>query len=104
MSFFINGVARGPAPVGDPKDPGTTNVVSMFLWRELRANAAMTAAQDRRRQRPDDPAAEHAMYDAAAAYVRAARQRNEVDRRARQARAQALADSLRDGSYPGGAQ
>lgn len=76
-------------------------VVDMFQWREERANAAATKARAAQRANPMDPEAEIAAYETMTEYIRAARQRTEAQRRVREKQAQALADSLRNGSYVG---
>jgi hypothetical protein len=83
-----------------------TNVVYLFQWKTERANARATEAQEHARANPGNTDAQRYAYDAMGEYVRAARQRNEAERRARERRAQELSDSLRNGSYidprPGG--
>jgi methylphosphotriester-DNA--protein-cysteine methyltransferase len=77
------------------------NVVEMWAWHEHRANARATEARAHHRANPDSADAEAYAYDTMAAYVRAARQRNDADRRRRAVVAQALANELRRGDRHG---
>jgi hypothetical protein len=71
----------------------------MFAWRVERANARATEARNRYRDEPGNAEAERAAYDTMGDYVRAARERNNADRRRREQAAQALASSLKDRTY-----
>jgi vacuolar-type H+-ATPase subunit H len=76
-----------------------TNVIEMFNWRTERANRRMTEARAHWRANPDSEDAEWYAHQTAAEYVRAARERNEADRRRRADRAQEIANQLRDKTY-----